>query len=109
MPTLFHVVRPTELVWNPGDRYAPPSLEKEGFLHASFAEKVVESAKLYFAKDEFASLRVLVIDPAKLDCEVRIVETPRGPMPHIHGSIPRAAATEMSIQRMPLVSSSANK
>ena len=100
LPTLFHVVRAAELVWNADDRYAPPSLATEGFLHASYREKVVESARLYFSKEDFETLRVLVIDPAKLDCEVRVANTPRGPMPHIHGSVPRAAVTEVAIEEL---------
>jgi cyclohexyl-isocyanide hydratase len=33
-------------------------------------------------------LRVLAIDPRRLDVPVEVAKTPRGPMPHIHGSIP---------------------
>ena len=88
MRWLFHVVRAEELGWGSDGRYAPPSLAREGFIHASYKDVVVESARLYFEAEELASLRVLAIDPRRLDVAVEVADTPRGPMPHIHGSIP---------------------
>lgn len=69
--------------------YAPESLAREGFIHASYRENVAESARLYFPSD--AKLEVLQLDPRRLDARVLVVATPRGPMPHIHGAIPRDA------------------
>jgi len=91
MRWLFHLVRPEELSWGSDGRYAPPSLATEGFIHASHHGAVRESAELYFRAEELASLRVLAIDPRRLDRRVELAATPRGPMPHIHGSIPRTA------------------
>ena len=71
------------------DPYAPPNFVQDGFVHCSFRDDVVTSARLYFP--DGARLRVLQIDPRRLGCEVRVVATPRGPMPHVHGAIPRAA------------------
>ena len=71
------------------DPYSPPSLAQEGFVHCSFRDAVAESARLYFAAG--ARLTVWQIDPRRLGCELRVVDTPRGPMPHVHGAIPRAA------------------
>ncbi len=68
------------------DAYAPASLAREGFLHASFLPDVSESARLYFPRD--ATLEVLQIDPRRLDVPVVLTTTPRGPMPHIHGPVP---------------------
>lgn len=72
-----------------GFPYAPSSLGEEGFIHASYLETVRESALLYFPVG--SDLVVLEIDPALLDCPVHIANTPRGPMPHIHGPIPQKA------------------
>ena len=58
-------------------------------MHCSFRAAAAESARLYFGAD--TPLRVLQIDPRRVRCEVRVVDTPRGPMPHVHGPIPRAA------------------
>lgn len=83
---MFHVVRAEELGWGKDGRYAPASLDSEGFVHASFKDRVRESARLYFAPG--ARLRMLAIDPRRLDVPVDVVDTPRGPMPHIKGPIP---------------------
>jgi uncharacterized protein (DUF952 family) len=92
---IFHVVRREELVWDADGRYHARSLASEGFVHASYRAKVVESAKLYFPAD--ADLVVLEIDPTKLEARIEIADTPRGPMPHIFGPIPRAAVTEKTL------------
>lgn len=88
MRWLFHVVRAKDLGWGSDGRYAPESLAREGFIHASYKDMVAESARLYFGEDELPGLRVLAIDPRRLDVPVQVAETPRGPMPHVHGSIP---------------------
>ncbi len=89
MRWLYHIL-PTAAAPSleaPADRsFAPPSLAAEGFLHASYAPKVSESAALYFPAG--SALSVLRIDPRRLPCPVREAETPRGPMPHIYGPVP---------------------
>ncbi len=97
MRWLFHLVRPEDLSWGSDGRYAPPSLATEGFIHASHQDAVVASANLYFAPEDRARLRVLVIDPRRLDQRVELAVTPRGPMPHIHGSIPEDAVRVSSL------------
>ena len=83
---LYHAVLVADDV---GDPYEPSSLRSEGFIHASYAPSVAESVALYFPKD--AAVHVLQIDPRLLRVDLRIEHTPRGPMPHVHGAIPRAA------------------
>ncbi len=70
-------------------RYAPSSFAREGFVHASYAPSVLESARLYFPAG--AALELVQIDPRRLDVPVVEADTPRGPMPHVHGTIPRDA------------------
>jgi cyclohexyl-isocyanide hydratase len=70
-------------------RYAPPAFAAEGFIHASYQPAVAESARLHFPAG--ADLVVLQIDPRRLDVPVDVVETPRGPMPHLRGAVPRDA------------------
>ncbi|MSP62273.1 MAG: DUF952 domain-containing protein [Myxococcales bacterium] len=86
MRWLYHILPVADL---PAARYAPASLAREGFLHASYRDSVAESARLYFPP--LAPLAVLQIDPRRLDVPVAIASTPRGPMPHLHGAIPRDA------------------
>jgi uncharacterized protein (DUF952 family) len=84
-----------------GDPYAPDSFVQDGFVHCSFRDDVATSARLYFPAG--AVLRVLQIDPRRVGCEVRVVATPRGPMPHVHGAIPLAAVVrELSLDQVAL-------
>jgi uncharacterized protein (DUF952 family) len=81
------------------DPFSPTSLGLEGYIHCSFRDAAAASARLYFPAD--ARLRVLQIDPRRVACDVRVVDTPRGPMPHVHGAIPRAAiARELTIDQL---------
>jgi cyclohexyl-isocyanide hydratase len=75
----------------------------EGFVHCSFRDEVVESARVHF--DAAAELDVLRVDPRRIDARVETASTPRGPMPHVHGAIARDAIREAidldSIERAP--------
>jgi glutathione S-transferase len=71
------------------------SLEDEGFIHCSFAHQVRATADRYYAG--LSDVVLLVIDPSRLDAEVR-VETPEGAheaFPHIYGPIPVDAVVEV--------------
>ncbi len=82
MQWLYHLVpRGTD----PGMTYAAPSLGAEGFVHASYAAAVEESARLYFPRDEPPV--AWRIDPRRLDADVEVASTPRGSMPHILGAV----------------------
>ena len=77
----------------PDGAYAPASISAEGFIHCSYKPSVRESAGLYFKPDQ--RLYVYCIDPRRLESEVRVADTPRGPMPHVHGPIERDAIREV--------------
>jgi uncharacterized protein (DUF952 family) len=77
----------------PDGEVAPASLATEGFVHCSYRPAVRESAALYFKPDQ--RLYVYRIDPRRLESEVRVADTPRGPMPHVHGPIVRDAIHEV--------------
>jgi len=83
---LYHLAKADEAPMRP---YVPGAFEREGFVHASFAPDVAESHRLYLGSDP--TVIVLCIDPRELTSEVRVVETPRGPMPHIHGPVNASA------------------
>jgi putative intracellular protease/amidase/uncharacterized protein (DUF952 family) len=68
----------------------PASLETEGFVHLSYADRAAESGRLYVSPDPV----VLRIDPRRLPSRLEIASTPRGPMPHLFGPIPRDAIVE---------------
>ncbi|MDE0804250.1 MAG: DUF952 domain-containing protein [Acidimicrobiales bacterium] len=67
------------------------SLAEEGYIHCSFPDQVAATAERYYAgRDDVV---VLVIDPDRLDAEVR-VEDLMGTgveFPHVYGPIPVAA------------------
>ena len=86
---LYHALVAAE---DRGDPYAPASLASEGFVHASFATAVHETIALYLPPDD--SLVIFQIDPRLLGVTIEVVETPRGPMPHLHGPIPRSAIAQ---------------
>ena len=86
---LYHIVLEGTPI---GDPYAPASLAKEGFIHASYRDEVRVSARLYFPAG--ARLRVLRIDPRSLAVPVEEAVTPRGPMPHVRGPVAAAAIVE---------------
>ncbi|MFO0660746.1 MAG: DUF952 domain-containing protein [Polyangiaceae bacterium] len=76
-----------------GESFTSPSLSSEGFIHASFAASVAESARLYFGADQ--PLEVVKIDPRRLDVRWVAEPTPRGPMPHIFGPVVGDAIREI--------------
>lgn len=80
MRWLYHIVRRGEGV-----------SAKDGFVHASFAASVRETAAIHFKGIDPGALAVLAIDPRRLPAHVELAETPRGVMPHIHGEIPEDA------------------
>jgi cyclohexyl-isocyanide hydratase len=100
MRWLFHVTRASDLMWDEGGRYRPASLAAEGFIHASYKDCALESARLYFAGTPEAELVVLAIDPRRLDARVEVASTSRGRMPHVHGSIPRDATTILPLETL---------
>jgi len=73
------------------DPFAPGSLDLEGFVHASYRDVARASAELYVPDDPV----VLRLDPRRIPCRIDEADTPRGPMPHVHGSIPRDAIVEL--------------
>lgn len=71
--------------------YAPASLASEGFVHASYVHVARASAELYVKDDPVA----LSIDPRRIAARIDVASTPRGPMPHVHGPIPRDAIRDL--------------
>ncbi|MEZ4262280.1 MAG: GNAT family N-acetyltransferase [Polyangiaceae bacterium] len=94
---LFHVVRTADLHFDDAGFYRPASLAGEGFVHVSYRDAVDASARLYFDGVPAEQLRVLVIDPRRLAAPLRVEDTPRGPMPHVVGPIPREATYDIAL------------
>ena len=73
----------------PRGQASPTHPAPDGFIHASFRDELLASARLHFPAG--ADLVALPIDPRRLDVRVELADTPRGPMPHIHGPVARDA------------------
>jgi cyclohexyl-isocyanide hydratase len=97
MRWLFHVLRTADVAWGQDGRFRPAGLAAEGFIHASYKERAEESARLYFAEVPEGELRVLAIDPRRLDVPVDVATTPRGAMPHVRGAVPCDAITVLPL------------
>lgn len=91
MRWLYHLVPHEDPTWRSDGPVAPASLATEGFVHCSYADAAHESGRLYLAGKAPVALR---IDPRRLDVRLEDAATPRGPMPHVHGPIPRDAVRE---------------
>lgn len=78
-------------------QYSAPSLNQEGFIHASTGEQVAGTANLFFQGQR--ELVLLVIDTTRLLAEVRFdaVRTHGAEQffPHIYGSINLDAVVEV--------------
>lgn len=90
MTPLLHLV--PAAAWSlVGDRYAPDSLEVEGFVHLSAPHQVARVAAARFAGR--TDLLLLVVDPDRLDV-APVWEDTSGAgetFPHVHGPIDVAA------------------
>jgi uncharacterized protein (DUF952 family)/N-acetylglutamate synthase-like GNAT family acetyltransferase len=95
---IYHVV--PEDQWQAViDRYAPPDLEREGFVHCSFRHQTHDVIQRYFDSPE--GLVVLEIDPFLTGAVVKVeggVNPATGLsiegselFPHLYGAIPRIA------------------
>ncbi len=82
MPVILHIAR--EADWARAKEagvYAPESLAREGFVHASFLEQVLAVANALFRGER--NLVLLVIDPERLDAPLLV----EGGYPHIYGPV----------------------
>ena len=87
---LFHLVEPS--MWPAdGSPHAPPSLELEGFLHASFAAQLPGTLAVHFdpsAKETPPRLLLIELDPTAIASDLR-VESSRGgeDFPHLYRAL----------------------
>ena len=91
---LLHITHPQalKLDWKV---YEPQSLDKEGFIHCSTVEQVMDTANRFYPSDP--DLLVLVIDPNRLAAELRWENLEGGQtlFPHIYGALNREAVLKI--------------
>ena len=91
---LFHLT--TREAWLDAQRlgaYRAPSLETEGFIHLSTERQWPLTQRRFFAGQ--TGLVLLVIDPARLQAEVRFEAVHGDSFPHLFGPLTLAAVTEV--------------
>ena len=70
--------------------YTHPTLESDGFIHASTQEQVIDTANRRFVNEN--ELLVLKIDTTKLNAEIKFEEASTGEKyPHIYGPVSMGA------------------
>lgn len=98
---IFHLV--WEIDWQSvasADEYAPPSLQSEGFVHATKEpEKLAEVANQFYDSELHGPLLILVLDEAEIPAPIRYEDPGVGHLfPHIYGPIPKTAVA--AVERM---------
>ncbi len=90
----YHATTPEQWAkYENDDFYAAESLDTEGFIHASFAEQVEKTLKLYFKGIE--KVWLLTIDSTFLTSEFVVEASRDGELfPHIYGTINKDAIIE---------------
>jgi len=65
--------------------YRPPSLDTEGFIHASLPEQVLSVANRFYAGQN--DLLLLWIDPRRVSASIRYEPADGELFPHIYGAL----------------------
>ncbi len=70
-------------------------LTEEGFIHCSFLHQVMGVSRRHYAGQQ--GLVLFSIDPAAVDCEIRVENTSGGTelYPHIYGRVPWVAVRQV--------------
>jgi len=95
---IYHIVE--REVWEnlETELYSPRGLEREGFIHCSFAEQLAGVIERYYSKGE--ELAVLEIDPQFLMSRVvNESSTNEEIYPHIYGQVNLAAVVAVEYRK----------
>jgi len=91
---LVHVVdAPDWEAWADGDTYEPATLDDEGFVHCSTPSQVLAVAEYNHAEDDDPLL--LVVDPTRVEAQIKYEEQDRGGYAHVYGPLNEAAIVDV--------------
>jgi uncharacterized protein (DUF952 family) len=76
-----------------GEVYRAHSLDEEGFIHCSTPTQIVGVAQYLYADADDPHL--LVLDPERIDAEIKYEEMPTGGFAHVYGPIPTDAVVDV--------------
>ena len=100
---LYHIVPSNDWASESQGDYLPKAFEREGFIHFSKKELLIDSANLHFSNEE--SLLVLEVNPQGLEDDL-VLEQIHGAQeafPHLYRSLPRKnVIRHFSLQKGPL-------
>ncbi len=84
---IYHITASSD--WQSAQKlgqYAHPSLEREGFIHCSYRNQLVETARVHYR--DRSDLVLLCINPALLQPELKVEASRSGAQfPHLYGSL----------------------
>lgn len=86
MTPILHITKRTQ--WHRAQQagiYRGDTLDTEGFIHCSTPQQVVRTANAFFRRQQ--ELVLLVIDPAKLQSDLRYEPADQDLFPHIYGPL----------------------
>ena len=92
---IFHITNKKD--WQAAQKsgaYIPANFEKDGFIHCSYKEQVIQTANRYFAGA--SDLVLLKINPLCLDSKVveENLEGGKELFPHLYGILPLTAVVD---------------
>ncbi len=87
----YHITTPEKWVeFADKDFYEAESLKTEGFIHASFAEQLEETLKIYYQGAR--EVLILTVDSEKLTSKLIVEKSRNGEdFPHVYGAINKSA------------------
>jgi uncharacterized protein (TIGR00299 family) protein len=90
---LVHFVDGDDWTTDDAEAYRHPSLEEEGFVHLSTPAQIVSVAQSHYGDADDPHL--LVVDPDRIDAQIKYEEQPSGGFAHVYGSIPTDAVVDV--------------
>ncbi|WP_081368994.1 DUF952 domain-containing protein [Granulibacter bethesdensis] len=87
-PTLLHIISPED--WQNALKsgyYAPPGLEREGFIHLCTPEQLSFVLRLHYSEQDGLLLLVLSADGLSAPLRWEVSEPDQPPFPHLYGAI----------------------
>jgi uncharacterized protein (DUF952 family) len=86
MSHIYHMTSKAEWDLQKDKPFSAPSLDSEGFIHASHADQIVDTAnRMFSGRDD---LVILVIDTARLTSPLKVEDSyGHGSFPHVYGTI----------------------
>ena len=89
MEPLYHILSSNDWSGKSEEDYLPPSFDKEGFIHLSTKQQLLDTANRHFRQER--SLRVLEVNPKGLENNLVFEQIGEAieAYPHLYQSLPQ--------------------